>query len=375
MKILFTGGGSGGHFYPIIAVAESVHDLVREKRLLEPELYFMSNDPYSKSLLFDNRIIFKKTSAGKLRTYASLLNIFDLFKTAVGIVRSIISVGILYPDVVFGKGGYASFPALIAARIFRIPVVIHESDSVPGRVNRWAGKFAKRIAISYPQTSEYFPKEKTALTGSPVRNAIARPISNGAHEFLGLSENIPTILVIGGSLGSELINETLLSVLPEILTKYQVIHQTGKKNLASVTETAKIILAKSQNKHRYKAFDYLNDLAISMSAGAAEIIVSRSGSSIFEIARWGLPAVLIPISETNGDHQRKNAFNYARTGAAIVIEEMNLTGHILLSEIDRIVNNLALRQEMKKSAIQFSRPDASRKIAEEILDIALTHEK
>ena len=375
MKILFTGGGSGGHFDPIIAVAEEVHTVVRERKLLDPELFYMSDDPFSTRMLFDTRISFKKTSAGKMRTYRSIFNFFDLFRTAWGIIRSFFSVGAMYPDVVFGKGGYASFPALFAARFFRIPVIIHESDSVPGRVNSWAGKFATRIAVSYPQAATFFPADKVALTGNPVRKAISRPLSNGAHEFLALSESLPVVLVLGGSQGSEIINESVISILPELLTRYQVIHQTGKKNLQAVVESAAVVLGESKFKDRYKPFDYLNDLALSMSAGVASIVVSRAGSAIFEIARWGTPSVIIPISESNGDHQRKNAFNYSRTGAAIVIEEANLTPHVLLSEIDRVLGDSALREDMKKSAIQFSSPDAAKKIAEEIVNIALAHEK
>src|SRR6185503_13157636 len=139
MKILFTSGGSGGHFYPLIAVAEAVNDLVREKKLLEPTLYYAAPDPYDKELLLANNIQFVPTAAGKLRRYFSLLNVIDLFKTGWGILGSMLRTFFIYPDVVFGKGGYASFPMLLAARVFRIPVVIHESDSVPGAVNKWAG--------------------------------------------------------------------------------------------------------------------------------------------------------------------------------------------------------------------------------------------
>src|SRR6185295_10926655 len=148
MKILFTGGGSGGHFYPIISVAEEIRTLSKEYRLITPQLYCMAPTPYNAAALFDNNIIYKKNYAGKLRIYFSILNFFDLFKTAWGIITSLLDVFMIYPDVVFGKGGYASFPVLFAAKILRIPVIIHESDTVPGRVNRWAAKFAYRVAIS-----------------------------------------------------------------------------------------------------------------------------------------------------------------------------------------------------------------------------------
>ena len=142
MKILLTGGGTGGHVYPIIAVAEELNTIAREQKLANLELYFMSPSPYNEGILFNNKIIYKKNSAGKIRRYFSILNFFDLFVTAWGVIQSTWDIFRIYPDVVFGKGGYASFPALCAARLLRIPVVIHESDSVPGKVNLWASKFA-----------------------------------------------------------------------------------------------------------------------------------------------------------------------------------------------------------------------------------------
>ena len=148
MKLFLTGGGSGGHFYPIIAVAEAIRKIVRIEKLVAPGLYFMSDSPYNEKLLYDNEIIFKKVGAGKIRLYFSFWNFTDLFKTFFGALKAIAEMFGIYPDVVFGKGGYTSFPALLAARIFRIPVVIHESDSVPGKVNLWAGKFAVKVAVS-----------------------------------------------------------------------------------------------------------------------------------------------------------------------------------------------------------------------------------
>ncbi len=147
--------------------------------------------------------------AGKIRRYFSLLNFTDAFVTVIGIMKAIITLYGIYPDVVFGKGGYASFPTLVAARLLRIPVVIHESDSRPGKVNAWAAKFARYIAVSYPDAVEYIVKTagkkiegKIAFTGNPVRDGIRIPLSNGAAELLHTEEGIPAILVLGGSLGS-----------------------------------------------------------------------------------------------------------------------------------------------------------------------------
>jgi UDP-N-acetylglucosamine--N-acetylmuramyl-(pentapeptide) pyrophosphoryl-undecaprenol N-acetylglucosamine transferase len=231
MKILLTGGGSGGHFYPLIAVAEAINQIAKDENLVSPKLYFMSDSPYDTETLIQNNITFIPISAGKIRRYASMSNFFDLFRTFFGVIGALKKVFDLYPDVIFSKGAYASFPVLTAARLLRIPVIIHESDSVPGKTNLWASKFAKRIAVSYPDTAEYFPKEKVAFTGNPLRKAVLNINRTGGHEYLNLEKDIPTILIIGGSLGAKIINERILDVLTKLIEKYQVIHQTGKNNV------------------------------------------------------------------------------------------------------------------------------------------------
>ena len=374
MRILFTGGGSGGHFYPIISIAEELNNLVKEKKLLELELFYVSPTPYNRGVLFENGIVYKKNSAGKLRRYFSLLNFFDLFKTGWGILVSLALVYKLYPDVIFGKGGYASFPVLVAAYLLRIPVVIHESDTIPGRVNLWAGKFAKIVAVSYKEAAKYFPAGKVAYTSQPVRKDVAMPITAGAREFLKIEEGVPVVLVLGGSQGAQKINDTVLEGLKGLVEKYAIIHQTGKNNIVEVRATGEAILFDSLHKDRYKAYDYLNVLALRMAAGVASVVVSRAGSTIFEIAAWGVPSIVIPINEKVSRDQHSNAFAYARAGASEVIEENNLTANILASEIEHLTTNEAEREKMKAAAKAFYKPDAARLVAEEILKIALEHE-
>lgn len=373
MKILLTGGGTGGHFYPIIAVAEAIRDITKAERLIEPQLYYMGPKQYDERALFENGIIFERSYAGKVRRYFSLLNVFDAFKTAVGILSAVISVWKIYPDVIFSKGGYVSFPVLVAAKILRIPVVIHESDSHPGRVNMWAGKFAKKIALSYKEAANYFPKEKLAFTGNPVRREIMEPAREGGREFLKLDKDISVVLILGGSQGSQRINDTIMDILPDLVKKYYVIHQTGKDNIDEMTNTAKVVLNESQFSERYKPFAFLNTLAMRMASGAADIIISRAGSQIFEIALWQKPSIIIPIPEEISHDQTSNAFAYASSGGCSVIEEINLTPHILLSEVERILDHREVADKMKAGAAEFAHKDAAKKIAREVIDIALTH--
>lgn len=376
MKIIFTGGGSGGHFYPIIAIAQEIRNIVKRDKLIEPQLYFLAPHPYSKGLLYDNDIVYKRIYAGKQRTYASPQNIIDKFKTLIGIVKAIWTVFWIFPDVVFSKGGFGSFPVTVAARILRIPVIVHESDSAPGRANAWAATFAEKIAVSYADAGQYFKrKEHIAWTGNPIREEIRLKATEGGYEFLDLDSNLKTILVLGGSLGAKHINDAIIDVLPELLDKYQVVHQTGKANYDEVSKTARVVAPEEHLQARYKPFPYLNDVAMRMSAGIADLIITRAGSTLFEVANWGVPAIVIPITESNADHQRKNAFAYARAGAGVVIEENNLTPTVLKQEITRILEDPIVARDMVEGAKHFAKPDAARVLAEAIIDTVLRHEK
>jgi UDP-N-acetylglucosamine--N-acetylmuramyl-(pentapeptide) pyrophosphoryl-undecaprenol N-acetylglucosamine transferase len=207
-----------------------------------------------------------------------------------------------------------------------------------------------------------------------VRKEVAVPLLHGAHEFLNLEEGTPVILVIGGSQGASYINDTILDALPELVKKYQIIHQTGRKNFNEVKETAKATLKEAEYGYRYHPFDYLNDLAMRMSSGAADLVVSRAGSSIFEIALWKKPSIIIPLPESISHDQTRNAFDYANTGAAVVIEENNLTSHILIAEINRIMTNPHVKERMIQGTTAFAKPEAAAKIAEVIIDLSLEHE-
>lgn len=373
MKILFTGGGSGGHFYPIIAVAEKLNKMLESEKIANAELFYMSTEPYNERLLYDNKIEFRQITAGKLRAYFSLQNFLDIFVTAWGVIKAIFQIFALYPDVVFGKGGYPSFPVLFAARLFRIPVIIHESDSVPGRVNAWAGKFAQKIAISYQEASQFFPAGRTALTGNPIREDVLEPSGKDATKVFGFDPSIPVLLVLGGSQGSRTINSQMETLAPKLVEKYYVIHQTGEKNLPEVQKTVMGLLGDSPNASRYRLYGYMDSETMKLCSEAATVVISRAGSAIFEIAAWEVPAILIPIADHVGDHQRKNAFAYARAGGAVVIEESNLGPNILMSEIDNLMTDENKRKVMKESAKAFARTDASLKIAEQIFAILMRH--
>ncbi len=378
MKIVFTGGATGGHFYPLIAVAEAIHQVVAERRLLEPKLFYIAPTPFDEEALFANAITYVHSPAGKVRRYVSARNFTDVFVTLSGTLSSLITLFKIYPDVVFSKGGFASVPTVLAAHFLGIPIVIHESDSKFGRANKLAARYAYRIGVAFDSAAEGLPpkqRAKVARTGIPIRSELELPESEGAKSALGLVPLLPTILIMGGSLGSQRINEMILTALPELIAFANIIHQTGKDNFKDVEAEASVVLEGNANRDRYHVFPYLSAQSIRQAASAADLIVSRAGTgAIAEISHWKKPAILIPIPESVSHDQRTNAYAYAHTGAAIVLEEANMTGHVLMSEIKRLTSDLSLAKEMGEKGAAFGSTDAARVIAEELLSIGLAHE-
>lgn len=378
MRIVLTGGGTGGHFYPLIAVAEAIEGVSEERKLIEPELIYIGPEPFERTALIEHDIRYEPSPAGRVRRYASPLNVLDGFKTFAGIIRSTMLMYRLYPDVVFSTGGYAAFPTLYAARILSIPVVIYDADATPGRVSLWSARFAKWIGVAHPDAAVAFPEKyrhKIARIGHPIRREIQTPTREGGHEFLHLDPSVPTVFVLGGSQGAQAINEVVIDALPELVSRYNIIHQVGAANLEGMNSLAHVVLKDSPYGERYRVFGLLNTLALRMAAGISTLVLSRAGSgTIFELAAWGLPAILVPIPEDVSHDQTENAFSYARAGAGIVIEQHNLTPHLLTAEIDRLVQNDAQRASMSEAAKAFARPDAARKVALILLEEGLSHE-
>lgn len=373
MRILFAGGGgTGGHFYPIIAIARALHDVAEREHIISMDLFFAADNVFDANILSEEGIHFIKIPSGKIPRYASFRIVLSPFQILFGIIASFWRLYLLLPDVIFSKGGYSAFPVLVAARILRIPVIIHESDSIPGKVNEWSGKWAKKVAISFIESARFFKKDNVALTGNPIRHQVVGGNTEEAFETFGLEAEIPVILILGGSQGSSIINETVINILAEALSKYQIIHQTGKNNIDDVKGIATVVLDKNQFKQRYHPYAFLNEGNLRNAAHVASLVVSRAGSgSIFELAAWRIPAILIPIEKAAQNHQRENAYAYAHFGACEVIEESNLQPHILLSTIDKILYDSNKIQKMKSAAQGFARLDAAEKIAEEIIKLGI----
>ena len=277
------------------------------------------------------------------------------------------------PDVVFSKGGYGSVPAVVASRIYWIPIVIHESDAIPGRANRFMEHLADVVAISYNLTAKFSNPAKTVLTGNPIREDILGGDPVKAKEALNIKSSKPVLLVLGGSQGAQKINEVVVKILPRLLATYEVVHQSGEKNFEETKELAGKMGIKP-GREGYHLVPFLRDTEgeVKNAISSADLILSRAGATVIsEIAVYGKPSILVPIKGSANDHQLHNAFEVAKSGGAIALKEENLTPELLLGKIDILMNDGPLRKTMGEKARAFYQADAAKKIAEIVLKLGL----
>ena len=368
-RVVLTGGGSGGHTYPLIAVAEALRDRASKLQFQLDLTYLGPNDTYA--ALFKNAgITVSFVAAGKIRRYLSLENFTDVPKFFVGFFQALWKLYFIMPDVIFSKGGTGAFPVVLAGWFYRIPVVVHDSDAKPGLTNVASSFFAKRIFVSFDAASKYFNPNITSRTGVPVRHALfANPTTKElAKETLGFDPAKPLLLVLGGSQGAEHINNFILENLAPIMKETQVLHQAGPLNFAEVKRLSDAALLEISFANRYDAVAYLDDKNMSLALTAADLAVSRAGSTaLFELAAFGVPAILVPHGGSNG-HQRMNAYDFTKNGAGVVIEEPNFLPGIFLSEMKKIISNAELQKTMSAAAKQFFIANSAEVIVDGILE-------
>jgi len=364
MKIVLTGGGTGGHLFPLIAVK----DRLQQKDFQIEFLFIGPKGKLEEELMKKEGIETSYILAGKMRRYFSLLNFIDCFKVLIGFFQSLYKLLIFMPEVVFSKGGFASFPVVLAAWLYRIPVLIHESDSRPGLANTILSKLATRVAVSYPEAIKNFQESKAILTGNPLREDIAQGKAEKAREFLGIKDDKKTILIYEGSQGSKIINEKVLAILPELLRECYVIHQVGEANLEEVKTRAAQAGIKIGRDNYFPLGFIKNELKDFFAL--ADLVISRAGAnSISEIAANGKPCILIPLANAANDHQRMNAYALANQEACFVLEESNLGENIFLTRIREIFSNDARREKFSQNIKSFYHADAAEKIANGILEL------
>lgn len=320
-RIVLTGGGTAGHVTPNIAL------LPRLKELGYDIHYIGSYNGIEKKLIEEYNIPYYGISSGKLRRYFDWKNFSDPFKVVKGYGQARKLLKHLEPDVVFSKGGFVSVPVVLAAKHNKIPAIIHESDITPGLANKLAIPNAHKVCCNFPETLKYLPAEKAVLTGSPIRKELLSGNKLSALSYCHFKAEKPVIMVIGGSTGSQFINEVVRKLLPELLKKYQVIHLCGKGNLDETLKTTE----------GYAQFEYVKKELSDMFA-LADIVISRAGANaICELLALRKPNILIPLSAnaSRGD-QILNAHSFERQGFSMVIEEENLNDVVLLDAVHHL---------------------------------------
>lgn len=336
-KIILTGGGTAGHVTPNLALIP-----VLQARGYEIN-YIGSYNGMERKLIENAGIPYSGISSGKLRRYFDLKNLSDPFRVLKGYAEALRLMKRHRPDVVFSKGGFVAVPVVLAAKHYKIPTIIHESDMTPGLANKICIPSAAKVCCNFPETLSYLPEDKAVLTGSPIRKELLEGDRLTGLQYTGLSANKPIILVIGGSLGSVIVNTAVRSILPALLETYQVIHICGKGNLDESLIS----------REGYVQYEYV-DSPLRHLFAAADLVISRAGAnSICEIVALRKPNILIPLSAaaSRGD-QILNAHSFQKQGYSFVLEEENMTPDTLYATIqDTFDNRKTLVEAMSQSEL------------------------
>ena len=366
MRIAVAGGGTAGHVWPVIATASALKD-----KDADLELLYLGGGTPEEGLAREAGLEFRRIKTGKMRRYGRwwyldpgqiLANLRDVSRVLIGVVQSALILGRWRPEVVFAKGGYAAFPVAIAASLLRIPIVIHESDRVMGLSNKILRRLASRVAVSVSGGSD--PKE--TLTGNPIRPEILK--AKQQDFFKGEGSGLPTVLVVGSHQGARVINEALWGALPELLRESRVIHITGVRDGAETEELARELPSEVRGRYFHPEFltkEYGSALQ------AADLVVTRGGAgALAEAAACGKPMLIIPLPHAAGNHQMVNARHCEEQGAAVVLEQAELSSSRLSEIVMGLLHDRSRRALMAEKAMALGRPGAADKLAQLIMAVA-----
>lgn len=320
-KIVLTGGGTAGHVTPNLALLPSLRERGYEIH------YIGSYNGIEKKLIEGAGIPYDGISSGKLRRYFDIKNFSDPFRVIKGYAEARSLLKKYRPDVVFSKGGFVSVPVVLAAKHFKIPTIIHESDMTPGLANKICIPSAAKVCCNFPETLQYLPPKKAVLTGCPIRKELSEGSREAALKLTGFSADRPVLMVMGGSLGATAVNKAVRDALPELLKDWQIIHLCGKGKL---DESLK-------GTPGYLQFEYVQKELPDLFA-LCDLVISRAGANaICELLALKKPTLLIPLSAkaSRGD-QILNARSFERQGFSMVLEEEELTTESLLHAVSEL---------------------------------------
>ena len=371
MKILVSGGGTGGHIYPALAVATLLKNQYEASIL-----YLGSDDGLETELAPAAGFPFAIVKAGKLRRYVSWQTFTGVARVPVGMAQAIGIVRRFGPDVIFTSGGYVAVPAGLAARINKTPLLMHQQDVPPNLSNRLLAPMATRISVAFADSLSYFPERKTLQLGNPVRQEMldVRSVSvQEARRQLGLKPDLPLLLVTGGSQGARHLNQEVCAALPELLKHCQVMQISGKQLFEETRQLSEQTMANldMEIRQRYRLVAYLN-AEMPVALQAATVVLCRAGAAtLSELAVLGKPSILVPLPPAIGSSpQEANAEMFGRQKAAEVILDADLKQEILVNRVISIFTSPALLESMAKAAAIFAKPDATQDIAAEVVKMA-----
>jgi len=353
MRLIIAGGGSGGHFFPAMAI---INEIIKRKNI---KYMYVGSESGIESKKWSLPVSNRKLLAMKGIKNKSVLEKMDailLLLNAIKESRSIIKE--FQPDAVLGVGGYASFPLVMTAVTMGIPSAIHEQNSVPGLANKLLSRFVRRVFISFEQSSRYLPYEKTVLTGLPIRYKPQKRVAGHSGK--------KTILVLGGSQGAHQINELMVKALDSLIDmkdKVKFIHQTGIADQVYVEQTYK------RYEFDARVFDFIDDMNVVFEQ--ADLAISRAGAStLFELAAYGIPAILIPYPSAASDHQTLNANEVLQHGGAIVLPSTVKEPNLLTRAIHELINDEEKVKKMSIAMLKWAKPDSAVKIVDEMIALA-----
>jgi UDP-N-acetylglucosamine--N-acetylmuramyl-(pentapeptide) pyrophosphoryl-undecaprenol N-acetylglucosamine transferase len=375
INILISGGGTGGHIYPALAVATLL-----AKEYEANILYLGSDDGLENEIIPAAGFRFEVIRAGKLRRYVSWQTLTGVARVPVGMAQAVNIVRRFRPAAAFTSGGYVAVPAGLAARLNAVPLLMHQQDVPPNLSNKLLAPLASRISVAFADSLRYFPRRKTLQLGNPVRQEIldARNITpQQARRQLGFIAEIPFVLVTGGSQGARHLNQVTGQALPQLLQHCQVLQISGKQlfeETRALSEESMQGLAEDV-KQRYRLVPYLNE-EMPLALQAAELVICRSGAAtLSELAALSKPSILVPLPPAIGSSpQEANAAMFVRQQAALVIRDMDVKPDLLVNRVVSVLSSDAQREAMAAATGTFARPDATRAIATTVLKMAgVTH--